>query len=87
MKVVILYEPDSETDTPVQQYVREFEMQTGKKLELLDSRKPEAVALAKVHDILQFPAILATEDDGGYLQSWTELEKWPTISELSYYTQ
>ncbi len=87
MKVVILYEPDSETDTPVQQYVREFEMQTGKKLELLDSRKPEAVALAKVHDILQFPAILATENDGGYLQSWTELEKWPTISELSYYTQ
>ena len=85
--MVILYEPDSETDTPVQQYVREFEMQTGKKLELLDSRKPEAVALAKVHDILQFPAILATENDGGYLQSWTELEKWPTISELSYYTQ
>lgn len=87
MKVVILYQPNSETDTRVQTYARDFERQLGKKLELIDSNTAEAVEIAKIHDIMQFPAILVTEDDGSAVQMWTDIDSWPTFSELSYYTQ
>lgn len=86
MKTVILYKPNSEHDTEVQGYAREFEVRTGKKIPLLDSESIEGIDLAKLHDILASPAILVTEEDGAFVQSWTELEKWPTISELSYYS-
>ena len=87
MKVTILHKRNSETDTRVESYMREFQNRTGKKLEMLDAETPRGVDVARLHDILQFPAILVTQDDGGYMQSWTELEKWPTISELSFYAQ
>lgn len=85
MKTVILYRPGAETESRVQQYIRDFEHQTSFKLPLVDVNTVDGVELAKLHDILQFPTILVTEDDGTYVQSYTELEKWPTVSELSFY--
>lgn len=87
MKVTILNKPTGEMDTRVQEYVDEFRRRTGKELELIDAESPEGVDLARLHDILNIPAIIVREDDGGFVQSWVEIEKWPTISELSYYTQ
>lgn len=85
MKVVILYKPNSETARSVQEYVREFTRQTGRTIELIDAESVKGVELAKVHDIMQFPAILVFKDDGSYISSWVERESWPTVSELSYY--
>ncbi len=87
MKVRVLYKPNSEHDSQVQGYVREFEARTGKQLMLLDIESVEGVDLAKIHDIMQSPAILVTEEDGSFVQMWLEMDKWPTISELSFYTQ
>lgn len=87
MNVVILYHPNSEHDTAVHNYARDFERQVGKRVELVDARTKESVELARVHDIMRFPAILVTEEDGGFVQTWTDMESWPTHSELSYYTQ
>lgn len=85
MKTIVLYRPNSEHDTRVQNYARDFERQVGKKLELTDVDTPAAVEVAKIHDIMQFPAILVTEDNGSFVQMWTDLDSWPTFSELSYY--
>jgi len=87
MKVVILYQPESEHDTRVQEYVEDFRRVTGRELTLLDAYSKEGVELAKTHDILQFPAIVVVENDGGFVESYTELDKWPTASELSYYAK
>ena len=87
MKVVILYQPGSETDTKVQEYAQNFTRQTGKTLEMMDSNSPQAVEIAQLHDIVQFPAILVTEEDGQYVQGWNDITSWPTASELSFYTQ
>ena len=87
MKVAILYRPNSEHETRVQNYAQDFERQVGKKLALVDADTAEAVEIANIHDIMQFPAILVTEDDGSAVQVWTDVESWPTFSELSYYTQ
>lgn len=86
MKVTILYRPNTETESQVQAYARDFEHQTNKKLTLLDAESKEGIAFAGLYDVLQTPAIIAQEDDGHFLNSWTELDKWPTISELSFYT-
>lgn len=86
MKVSVLYRPNSEHDTRVQNYARDFERQVGKKLELVDADTAEAVEVAKIHDIVQYPAILVTEEDGSFVQLWTDIDAFPTFSELSYYT-
>lgn len=85
--MVILYKPNSEHDTKVQNYVRGFQQVTGKSLSLLDADSREGVDLARLHDIVQFPAIVASEDDGSFIESWPDMDKWPTASELSYYAK
>lgn len=87
MKAIILYKPNSEHDTPVQGYVREFLQRTGKSLDLIDAESREGISKASLYDILQFPALVAVRDNGELLQSWTEFEKWPTMNELTYYTR
>ena len=87
MKTVVLYKPNSEHDTPVQGYVREFAHRTGKTLELIDAESREGVGMAELYDILQFPALVAIRDNGELLQMWPEFKKWPTMNELTYYTK
>lgn len=87
MKAIILYQPDTELETSVHEYVREFGRETGKTIALVDSSSQQGVDIAKMYDILQFPAIVVFKDDGAYVDSWVERDKWPTISELSYYNQ
>ena len=85
--MIILHKLNAETDTQLQGYLRDFEQRTGKQIELMDVEGKEGVELAQIYDILQFPAILVREDMGELVQAWSEIDKWPTISELSYYTQ
>jgi len=87
MKVVILYKPNSEHDSLVQGYVREFVRRTGKALKIINAESREGISLAKLYDALQFPALIATRDNGEFVQIWPEFEKWPTMNELTYYTQ
>lgn len=86
MKAIILYQPNTELETSIQEYVREFAQETARTIELIDSNTPSGVEIAKSYDILQFPALVAVKDDGSYIESWAERDKWPTISELSYYS-
>ena len=74
MKAVILYKPNTERETSVLEYVREFAHVTG-----------HGIEIAKLYDIMQFPAIVVFKDDGEYIRSWLERDSWPTISELSFY--
>lgn len=85
MKTVILYRPNSEGETSVQAYVREFERETGHVIELIDSTSISGTQLAELYDVVQFPAIVTTREDGSFIERWQERDKWPTISELSFY--
>ena len=87
MKAVILYQPNTELETSVDEYIREFGRETGKTIALVDSDSVQGVEIAKLYDIMQFPAILVFKDDGSYVDSWVERDKWPTVSELSYYNE
>ncbi len=87
MKAVILYKPNTELETSVNEYTREFSRQTGRAIELIDVESVAGAETARLYDIMQFPAILVFRDDGQFIQSWIDREKWPTISELSFYNQ
>lgn len=87
MKAVILYKPNSETESSVQEYVREFGRETGRTIALIDSDTVQGIEIAKLYDVVQFPAIVVFRDDGSFIESWLDREKWPTISELSFYNQ
>lgn len=85
MKAVILYKPNTERETSVLEYVREFARVTGRPIELIDVDTVHGIEIAKLYDIMQFPAIVVFKDDGEYIRSWLERDSWPTISELSFY--
>lgn len=85
MKAVILYKPNTERETSVLEYVREFARVTGRPIELMDVDTVHGIEIAKLYDIMQFPAIVVFKDDGEYIRSWPERDSWPTISELSFY--
>lgn len=83
----MLFRPNSEHDSSVNDYANNFKRTTGKKINVLNYDSPEGQALAKVHDITSIPVILALRDDDSLMEMWPEQDKWPTVSELSFYTQ
>ena len=84
MKVFILYHPNSEHDTAVNQYLREVERVTGHKLEAVSVDTPEGADRAKLYDVVKYPAVVAVQHTGELLQLWQD-EMLPTISEVSNY--
>jgi hypothetical protein len=84
MKAMLIYRPHSEQERPALDYLRDFAAQTGKQLPTLDPDSPQGAELCQLYDIMQFPAILVTDDEGHIQNSWVG-ERLPPFSELSYY--
>lgn len=84
MKTVIVYKDNSEHARAVLDFLRDFNRQTGKTLPTIDPESREGSMYCQAHDIMQYPTVIATNDDGHHLQTWSGLPL-PTISEVSYY--
>lgn len=84
MKVVVLYRSDSEHGRNVEQYVREFTRRTAKPLKLIEVDSVEGSDLAKLYDVTQYPAIVATANDGSLQNMW-QGEPLPLIDEVAGY--
>lgn len=84
MKTVLLYKPNSEHDTKVGDFVRDVKMQTGKDVPIMDADSPEGIDFAQLYDIMQFPAIVVTDEEGHVQNVW-QGDQFPLINELSYY--
>jgi hypothetical protein len=84
MKVVILYRPQSEHSRIVEQYVHDFERQRGEVIELVSLETKEGAAMASLYDVVQYPALLALNDDGQIRKSW-EGEQLPLMNEVAGY--
>lgn len=85
MKTVIFSELHGQHETSVDSYIREFKRQTNREIEIIDKDSERGAELAFVYDILQFPALAVIRDDGDMIRVWLERDKWPTVSELSFY--
>lgn len=80
----MLYRPNSEHERRALDYLRDFAAQTGKTLPTLDPDSREGVELCRLYEIMQFPAIIATDNEGHMQNLWTG-DQLPTYGEVSYY--
>ncbi len=87
MKAVILYRPNSEHASKVETFVHDFNyQQPGHEVELVSLDSVEGAEMAKLHDIMEYPAVLALGPEGQPLRTWQGAQM-PLISELAYYAQ
>ena len=84
MKAVVVYKENSDHAREVFDYLRDFERQTGKKLEEIDPEKRENIGFVETYDIVEYPTILALTDDGQVINMWRG-RPLPTINEVSFY--
>ncbi|MDQ3158777.1 MAG: hypothetical protein M3P98_01405 [bacterium] len=84
MKAVILYRPVSDHARPVDEYVREFKIRTGRELELVSTETKDGAKLAELYGIVQYPALIVTNEDGHYLKHWEGLPL-PLFDEVQGY--
>lgn len=84
MNVCILYRPNTEHETKVLEYQHDFQRVTGHSMELINLDTIEGSSKAKLYDVVSYPAVIATRNDGQIMQVWQE-DLLPTISEVSAY--
>jgi hypothetical protein len=84
MKTFMLYRPNSEHERSVIEFYHDFTKQTQRNLELVDLNTRDGDDKAKLYGVVQYPAVIAIDDDGRMLKMWQG--KLPLINELSYFT-
>ena len=84
MKAAVVYKENSDHAREVFDYLRDFERQTGKKLEEIDPEKRENIGFVETYDIVEYPTILALTDNGQVINMWRG-RPLPTINEVSFY--
>lgn len=86
MKTLLFYRPNSEHERRVLDYLRDFKMRTGKEIPTQDVDTPEGIHLCELYSIMEYPAIIVTDDDGHVQNVWAGDLLTP-INELSYYVR
>lgn len=84
MKVAVLYRSQSEQERPVLNFERDYNRQTGRHLSSYDLNTRDGWSLASLYDVVQYPAVLATTNDGQLLQMW-QGDNLPLMNEVMYY--
>lgn len=84
MRAVVLYHPKSDHTGRVEDFVHEFKRFKNKKIEKISLETVEGAQLAKLHDIVQYPAILVIGPDGK-LQKFWQGDVLPLMDEVDAY--
>lgn len=84
MRTLVVYKDESDHAREVYDYLRDFQMQTGRELETMNPDSPDGASFCRVYDIVEYPTVIAL-DDNGVLQNMWRGRPLPTISEVSYY--
>ena len=84
MRIVMVYREASEHRMAVESFIRDFEIQTGGKIEVINPDTREGNAFCNVYDVVEFPTMLALTVDGSPVAVWRGTS-FPTISEASDY--
>lgn len=87
MSINIIYRPNSETSSAAEAYANQFEREFSAQIKLIDQDSKDGIRFSQLYDIMQFPALVVVQEDGALVNMWTDRDKWPTLSELSFYSQ
>ena len=86
VKLLILYRPNSEHETEVESYVRDFQRRydVGRKVEMVSVNTRDGSATASLYDVVSYPAILVLGDDGSMVGFWQGMPL-PLMDEVAGY--
>lgn len=84
MRVVIIWRDNTDYARLVIDWMREFERRTGTQIESLSPDEPAGESLCRAYDIVEYPTMIALDNDGSVLNTWRGTE-FPRISDVSYY--
>lgn len=84
MKVVVLYHPISEHARHVEEYAHDFERTKNIPMQKISLETPEGAHLARLYDIVQYPAIAVTQDNGNLMKHWEGMPL-PLMNEVAGY--
>lgn len=86
MKTVLLWNEQTDYASEVREWLGDFEHDTGavNQIRQLDPETMEGSDFAVTYDILQFPAVVITDDDGQLIKLWKGTPM-PQIEEVSYW--
>ncbi|QQS17869.1 hypothetical protein IPL68_04375 [Candidatus Saccharibacteria bacterium] len=88
MKVIVLYRPNSEHARLVERFLHDLRHQhdvNQSSIQMLDIDSREGISLASIYDIVDSPAIVVTDNAGGYVQSWIGSEL-PLMRDVAAYS-
>ena len=88
MKTLMLYRPNSEHGRLVDEFIRNFNQRSDSRhsIELINVDTRAGDATATLYDVMQYPAILVTQNDGALQKSW-EGGMLPLVDEVIAYTR
>ncbi|MBI3624326.1 hypothetical protein HY218_01700 [Candidatus Saccharibacteria bacterium] len=86
MKVTVIYHPKSEHARSVEEFVHDYGHDLGKQSKLLSLETREGAELAKLYDVVNYPAILVIKDDSQLIKLWEGMPL-PLIDEVAGYDQ
>lgn len=86
MRVAVVFKDNTDKTRDVLDFLRDFEIQTGHVLEVIDPDTKTGTDFCSTYDIMEYPTIIALSDDGSVQNEWQGLPL-PTISEVSFYIQ
>jgi hypothetical protein len=86
MKVLVLYRPNSEHGRLVEEFIHEFQARSSSQLEVLSVDTREGSATATLYDIVQYPAIMIVQADGGVQKIW-QGDSLPLLDEVAAYAR
>lgn len=84
MKALVLYHPQSEFARGVEEYVHDFARSRGITIDLVSLETIEGSDMAKLYDIVRYPALLVIKDDGQLVKNW-EGDTLPLMNEVAGY--
>ena len=79
MRVVIIWREDTDYARSVIEWLHDCERRVG-----LAPDEPDGEGLCRTYDVVEYPTILAMNDDGKVLQAWRGRDL-PRIDDISYY--
>lgn len=86
MKVLILYRPSSEHSRLTEEFIDEYRRRHADHLEVVNIDSREGDATATLYDIVEYPAIIVMQGDGGVQKIW-QGGQLPLMDEVAAYAR
>ncbi len=84
MRIVVIFKQFSDHAREVEEWIDQFERRGGREVEQLDTESPDGEMFCTSRDIMQYPTIAVTDDDGKTYEMWSG-SPLPVIDEVMGY--